>query len=82
MFPTPKYLTRDAAAAFLTAQGIELTGPVLADLAYKGKGPRFAKINGRAVYTVEWLTAWIEAEIAKPVSRRARRQAAGEGVTA
>ena len=82
MIPLPKFLTRDAAAAYLSAQGIELTGQSLADLAYRGRGPRFAIVNGRAVYTVEWLTAWIDSEIAKPVSRRAKRDAAGEGVAA
>jgi hypothetical protein len=72
MFPTPKYLNREAAAAFVSAQGIELSSQRLADLAYRGNGPRFARVNGRAVYTVEWLTAWIEAEIARPLQRRRR----------
>lgn len=72
MFPTPKYLNREAAAAYVTAQGIELTSQALADLSYRGKGPRFARVNGRCVYTAEWLTAWIEAEIARPVQRRRR----------
>ncbi len=72
MIPVPKYLTREAAAALVSAQGIKLTSQRLADLAYRGKGPRFARVNGRAVYTLEWLTEWLEAEMARPVQRRRR----------
>ena len=72
MFPTPKYLNREKAAEFLTAQGIEVTSERLADLAYRNRGPAFAHVRGRAVYTVEGLEAWIQAEIARPVQRRRR----------
>lgn len=70
MIPTPKYLSREAAAAYITAQGIQVSERTLSDLAYRSRGPRFAHVRGRAVYTVEWLMAWIETEMARPVQRR------------
>jgi hypothetical protein len=70
--PIPKFLTREAAAAFLTAQGIETTAQALADLAYRRKGPKFARVNGRTVYTADWLIAWIKAEMALSVQRGRR----------
>jgi|GEM_PF-3624435 len=70
MIPTPKYLSREGAAAYVTAQGIAVSERTLTDLAYRGRGPKFAHVRGRAVYTVEWLMAWIETEMARPVRRR------------
>jgi hypothetical protein len=73
MIPLPKYLSREAAAAFIAAQGIEkITVQALADLKYRGKGPKCGRVNGKAVYTAEWLLEWIEAEIARSAQRRAR----------
>jgi len=72
MIPTPKYLIREAAAEYISAQGIQVSERTLSDLAYRGRGPRFAHVRGRAVYTVEWLMQWIEAEMARPVQRRRR----------
>jgi hypothetical protein len=76
MIPTPKYLTREVAAAFITAQGIATTERALSDLAYRGRGPKFSHVRGRAVYTQEGLMAWIEAEMSRPVQRR--RRSAGQ----
>jgi hypothetical protein len=78
MFPTPRYLGREQAAEQLTAEGVKATSQTLADLAYKRTGPRFVRINGRALYTREWLLAWIEEQAAKPVQRRRRRTAQQE----
>lgn len=70
MIPTPKYLDREAAAAFVTAQGIKTTPQGLADLKYRRKGPKCGRVNGKCVYTAEWLLAWIEEEIARSMQRR------------
>jgi hypothetical protein len=64
-----KYLDRATATAFIRAVGIPMGDNRLADLAYEGRGPRFAMINGRAVYTEQWLAAWIEAQAARSVKR-------------
>jgi hypothetical protein len=73
MFPIPKYLNREAAAEFVSAQGIEVSERTLADLAYRGRGPKFAHVRGRCVYTQQWLMEWLEAEMARPVSVAHRR---------
>jgi hypothetical protein len=72
MFPTPKYRDRRLAAEFVTAQGIKVTTHGLADMAYRGHGPRYAIVRGRAVYTEAWLLEWIEEQISRPVTRRRR----------
>jgi hypothetical protein len=73
MFQTPKYLDRETAAAFVTAQGIKTTPQGLADLKYRKKGPKCGRVNGKVVYTAEWLTAWIEEEIARSMQGSRRR---------
>ena len=73
MFPLPTYLDRKQAAEALTAEGIKATHQTLADMAYRGVGPRYVTINGRALYKRDWLLAWIDAQIedqAKPERRR------------
>lgn len=75
MMPTPKYLDREAAAAFVTAQGVKTTAQALADLKYRGKGPKCGRVNGKIVYTAEWLLTWIEEEIARSIPQRRRRGA-------
>jgi len=72
MIPLPKYLNREAAAAFITAQGIEITAQALADLKCRRKGPKCGRVNGKAVYTADWLIAWIEEEIARSLQGSAR----------
>jgi hypothetical protein len=72
MIPTPKYLDREAAAAFITAQGIKTTPQGLADLKYRGKGPKCGRVNGKVVYTPDWLLVWIEEEIARSMQRGPR----------
>lgn len=54
-----QFLTRDRAAAHLTARGIDTTSQALADLAHRGNGPRYAIIRGRAVYRLDDLDTWL-----------------------
>jgi hypothetical protein len=75
MFPTTKYLGRQQQAEFLIAQGVPCTAQQLADLAYRGRGPKYVIVNGRALSTCEWLLAWIEEQAALPVRRRERKAA-------
>lgn len=72
MMPLPKYLDRPTAAAFVTAQGIKTTVQALADMKYRRRGPRCAIVNGKAVYTAEWLLQWIEEEVSRSTPRRRR----------
>jgi hypothetical protein len=72
MIPTPTFLNREDAAAWLRADGLRCTPQGLADAATKGIGPRYSVIHGRAVYRVTDLRAWVEQEAARPP--RARRQ--------
>lgn len=74
----PKYLDRITATQRLREQGVVIGDNRLADLAHEKRGPKFVVINGRALYTFEWLLAWIEAEAARPTSRRRRKHVALE----
>lgn len=54
-----KPLTRKQAAEYL-----DLTEATLAQMATRGTGPRFSKLNERLVrYRLEDLDAWIEAHL-------------------
>jgi len=55
-----KYRTRPLAAEFITSIGVDMSAQGLADLAHQGRGPSYAIINGRALYTEDDLNAWIE----------------------
>lgn len=70
-----KFLNRRRAAEFLTGiTDLSITDQRLADLASKGQGPEYGVINGRAVYTEENLTAWVSAQLSKPVRARRTRE--------
>jgi hypothetical protein len=74
--PMPTYLLRPKATEFLkTEHGVELGRTGLANMAVDNKGPRYAIINGRAVYTRKDLTAWVQ-EQASITPLRIRRRAA------
>ena len=70
------YLDRARAADYLAERGITTSQQGLADRASRGIGPRYAIINGRAVYTQADLDAWIAEQVARPVIRRGRRATA------
>lgn len=53
------WLTREAATAALNAAGIPTTPNSLDYLAGQGRGPKFSKVNGRAIYKRADLEAWI-----------------------
>lgn len=58
------YLTRDHATKYLNEKGVPM-GPLgLCNLASKERGPKYALINGRALYTTEWLDKWLEEQAA------------------
>jgi len=70
------FKTRNGAAQYLTGVlGHEVTAQSLADRAHDGTGPAYAIINGRALYKVEDLDAWVAEQAARPVLRRTRRAA-------
>ncbi len=62
------YLSRPAAADRLTERterSRKFTSQGLANLASDGKGPPYAIIQGRAVYRVDELDAWLDEEYEK-----------------
>lgn len=65
-----RYRNRESAAQYLKDRGIDTTPQGLADHAYRGRGPNYAIVNGRAVYTEAALDAWIAEQVAQPVRRR------------
>jgi hypothetical protein len=72
--PQTKFLSRADARGYLKeTHGVELGVTGLTNLASDAKGPRYALINGRALYTREWLDSWVAAEAARPVVRRRDR---------
>jgi hypothetical protein len=71
-----KRRNREEAAEYLTERsGVLFTATALAARATKGRGPRFAIFNGRALYTQEALDAWLTAELSteSPSAKRGRR---------
>jgi hypothetical protein len=69
------YLTRaDAREDLKVRHGIELGKTGLENMASDGTGPKYVRIAGRALYTREWLDAWVAAEAARPVVRRGERR--------
>jgi hypothetical protein len=71
-----KFFLRHLAAQLITEHGIPTTAQGLADKACDGIGPRYAIVNGRAVYTEADLLNWIAEQAARPVVRRSQRKAA------
>ena len=71
----PRFMGRDDAAKRICAEGVPITAQTLADQACDGRGPKFAIINGRALYTEADLLKWIAREASKtPAPRRRTRQ--------
>jgi hypothetical protein len=70
-----KYLTRRKATAYLNeVRGVPTGEHTLEMLAGKKLGPRYAMINGRALYTEENLDAWVDAQAAdKPAAAASQR---------
>lgn len=57
---TTKLLTREGAAAALTAAGYPISAATLATKATRGGGPAYRKFSGRALYCWADLLAWAE----------------------
>lgn len=68
-----KYLDRDGARDYLREQGVPIGDNALKDLHRRSSGPRYAIINGRALYTRDDLQAWVAEQAARPVQKRIRR---------
>lgn len=58
-----RYLTRDEAAAYLTAKGLKITKTTLQKLATTGGGPEYAIFGNRALSTQEQLDRWAESKL-------------------
>jgi hypothetical protein len=69
------YLNRKDQTKHLRKRGVKIGDTGLANMATKGKGPRFCIINGLALSTEKWLDEWIAAEASIP---RRREKAASE----
>lgn len=63
---TNKLLTREAAAAALTAAGYPISAATLATKATRGGGPTYRKFSGRALYCWADLLAWVESRTSAP----------------
>ena len=68
-----QYLTREEAAAYLTARGLKVTKTTLQKLATVGGGPEYAIFGNRALSTIQQLNLWAELKL-KP--RRSTSEAA------
>tara|TARA_R110002110_G_scaffold301156_1_gene515223 strand:- start:184407 stop:184622 length:216 start_codon:yes stop_codon:yes gene_type:complete len=64
----PNYLTRNAAAEFLTSEGFPISPKTLAKFACVGGGPQFRKFGHRPLYAPTDLIAWAEERAGEPVS--------------
>lgn len=64
------FKTRDRATEYIADKGIPVQHRTLGDMASRGIGPRYALINGRAVYRDKDLDAWIEEQFSRPPQRR------------
>lgn len=71
----PSYLTADLARDHIQRRGIPIGRNGLKDHHYRGTGPQSAIINGRRVYTTEWLDSWLEAQAACAPAKRRRASA-------
>jgi hypothetical protein len=57
------FLLRPDATAVLREAGVPATDSTLESLAVAGKGPRYAVLNGRAVYLRADLEQWLESQV-------------------
>lgn len=69
----PRYLSRDESREYLATLGIKVGKKGLCEHASQGSGPKYAIINGRAMYTQEALDTWIDEQVARPVLRQRRK---------
>jgi hypothetical protein len=79
MTPTTKFKTRTEATESLREKGVPIGKTTLAELAAEDRGPRYAVINGRALYTEHDLMAWLEEQAKQSphqASQRGRARAA------
>jgi hypothetical protein len=68
-------IRRDAAKYLSERSGFRFTEESLAARASSGTGPRYAILNGRAVYSDEALDEWLEAQLrAESASAKGRRR--------
>jgi hypothetical protein len=58
-----RFLTREEAAAHLSARGLKITETTLQKLATSGGGPRYAIFGNRALYRPADLDAWAEGRL-------------------
>ena len=59
----PSRLNRQDAARFLTRMGLPIAATTLAKKAVDGSGPPYAVWNCRALYSVDDLLEWAEAQL-------------------
>lgn len=59
----PQYLTRQQAAAYLTALGLPITAKTLAKYATMGIGPAYHRWAGRVVYEPQALMEWAKTRL-------------------
>jgi hypothetical protein len=69
------YMDRQRAAEYLQSLGIQTTASGLENRAWRGGGPRYSIVNGRALYTKADLDAWVAEQVARPVAVRRSRTA-------
>ena len=63
------YISRETARDYLREQGVPIGDKSLKDHANRGSGPRYAIINGRALYKPAWLDEWLADQASRPVGR-------------
>jgi hypothetical protein len=69
-----QYRDRQGATAYLRGKGVQIGDGGLKDLANRDRGPRYAIINGRALYEDSALDEWIESQAARPLPKRRRSE--------
>jgi hypothetical protein len=72
--PDAPYLSRPAAAAFLTHLGLKTATATLAKWATIGGGPAYRLFGSKVVYERASLRAWAEARLSKPLESTAARR--------
>lgn len=68
-----KYLTDPEAHNAIRDRGVPIGKNALKDHRSRGTGPKYAIINGRALYTTEWIDAWIAEQAARPLRRHRKK---------
>jgi hypothetical protein len=71
--PGTAYKNRAQSTAFYRALGVQMGDTSLAEMASDGRGPAYAVINGRALYTEQDLLTWLAEQAKQPP------QASGRG---